>query len=466
MSQTTTTSTTNHRHVVAMPYPGRGHINPMLNLCKLILSKSNNNNFLFTFVVTEEWLGLLSSEPKPPANIRYAALPQVVPSEVGRAADMVGFIEAVLTKLQDPFERLLDQLEPPPTAIIYDTWLSTWMVNVGNKRNIPVVSLFPMSASVFTVFYHLDLLVQHGHFPLDISERGNEIVDYIPGLPSTTIADLTTFFSGDGKTMFLHVLDTFSLLKNTTCLLFTSIYEFEEQVINCVKEKLDIPIYHIGPMIPYFNHESNNISCTSTQSSGSDQSYFQWLDLQPKGSVLYISQGSFLSISNAQMEEIIAGIKESGVRFLWVTRGDTSRFKDVVGEVGCLVSWCDQLKVLCHPSVGGFWTHCGWNSTSESIYAGVPMLTCPIFWDQMPNSKLVVSDLKIGWRVINNGNRKEKIVTREEIAKVVKKFMDSDNDERKEMVERAKNLKNTFRRAISDGGSAASNIDAFIECIS
>lgn len=160
-------SATKHRHVVAIPYPGRGHINPLLNLCKLILSKSND--FLFTFVVTEEWFDILSSEPKPPANIRFAALPQVIPSEVGRAGDLDGFLEAVLTKLQEPFERLLDQLQPPPTAIIYDTWLSNWVVDVGNRRNIPVASLFPMSASVFTVFYHFDLLVQNGHFPLDIS---------------------------------------------------------------------------------------------------------------------------------------------------------------------------------------------------------------------------------------------------------------------------------------------------------
>lgn len=291
-------------------------------------------------------------------------------------------------------------------------------------------------------------------------------MDYIPGLPSTTVADLTTVYDGAGNKMWLRVQDTFTILKNATCVLFTSIHEFEEQVINCIKEKLPIPVYHIGPMIPYLNCESNDIPCITEGNSVIDQSYLQWLDSQPKGSVLYISQGSFLSISTAQMEEIVAGIKESGVRFLWVTRGDTSRFKDGgVGE-GCLVSWCDQLKVLNHPSVGGFWTHCGWNSTSESIYSGVPMLTCPIFWDQMPNSKLIVNDMKIGWRAINNGLNKEKLVSREEIAERVRRFMDSESDERKEMVDRAKTLRDVFRKAIANGGSAASDIDAFIRCIS
>ncbi|KNA16031.1 hypothetical protein SOVF_092430 [Spinacia oleracea] len=85
--------------MVTIPYPGRGHVNPMLNLCNLILSKSNN--ILITFVVTEEWLGFLSSELThlPSANFRFIALPQVIPSEKGRSGDFPGFIEAVLTKL-------------------------------------------------------------------------------------------------------------------------------------------------------------------------------------------------------------------------------------------------------------------------------------------------------------------------------------------------------------------------------
>ncbi|GFZ13429.1 UDP-Glycosyltransferase superfamily protein [Actinidia rufa] len=116
--------------VVAMPYPGRGHINPMMNLCKLLVSR--NDRIAITFVVTEEWLGILRSEPKP-ANIRFGTVPNVIPSEIGRGADLASFYEAVMTKLQEPFERLLDRLEP--SVIVYDTFLS-WMVGVGNRRSI------------------------------------------------------------------------------------------------------------------------------------------------------------------------------------------------------------------------------------------------------------------------------------------------------------------------------------------
>ena len=82
--------------------------------------------------------------------------------------------------------------------------------------------------------------------------------------------------------------------------------------------------------------------------------YFQWLDNQPSGSVLYISQGSFLSVSNEQIDEIAAGVRESGVRFLWVQRGENDRLKDICGDKGLVLQWCDQLRVLQHHSIGVF----------------------------------------------------------------------------------------------------------------
>ncbi|KAK8641606.1 hypothetical protein V6N13_011000 [Hibiscus sabdariffa] len=163
--------------------------------------------------------------------------------------------------------------------------------------------------------------------------------------------------------------------------------------------------------------------------------YLQWLDLQPKGSVLYVSMGSFLSVSAAQMDEIVAGVQDSGVRYLWVSRGDSSRFEHSCGDQGLVIPWCDQLRVLCHSSVGGFWTHCGWNSTLEAVYAGVPTLTFPILWDQIPN-------------------------------KLVRRFMDFKSNEQTEIREMARKFRETFRIAIAKGGSSDANVDAFIKDIS
>ena len=70
--------------------------------------------------------------------------------------------------------RLLDQLEPPVTVIMADTFLY-WAVGVGNRRNIPVASFWPMSPSMFTIIQHVDLLVKNGHFP---SDSGEYVLNY------------------------------------------------------------------------------------------------------------------------------------------------------------------------------------------------------------------------------------------------------------------------------------------------
>ncbi|KAF7154083.1 hypothetical protein RHSIM_Rhsim01G0240500 [Rhododendron simsii] len=415
-------------HVVAIPYPGRGHINPMMNFCKLLASK--RDEILITFVVTEEWLGFLSSEPKPPVNIRFATIPNVIPSEIGRAADLPGFLRAILTKMEGPFERLLDRLElPKPSVIIYDTYL-TWPVGVGNRRDIPVASFWTQQVSGLSVYYHFDLLKFNGQFPIDVSERGNELVNYIPGIPPTRIADLPTAFYGDGLKLVHIPCEAVSQVPKAQYLLLTSIYELESQTIDAIKAAIPTPIYSIGPSIPYFRLGDN--SSLSIDSQNGESSYVQWLDSQPESSVLYISQGSFLSVSRTQMDEIIAGVDMSGVRFLWVARGDASRIKE-----GC----------------GG-------------VFAGIPFLTYPIIWDQIPNSKTIVEDWKIGWKVRRGMGEEEHLVTREEIAEIVQRFMDLESDEGKEMRGRAKELKEVCRRAISKGGSADTAIDAFIQDIS
>uniref|UniRef100_A0A2P2JFG5 Uncharacterized protein n=1 Tax=Rhizophora mucronata TaxID=61149 RepID=A0A2P2JFG5_RHIMU len=137
-------------HVVAVPYPGRGHVNPMLNLCKLLASK--NHDILITIVVTEEWYGFVGCEIRP-TNMRFASIPNVTPSELVRGADFSGFYEAVMTNMESPFDRLLDQLDPSVATIIVDTEL-LWAIPIANRRNIPVATLCTVPAKVFSVFHH------------------------------------------------------------------------------------------------------------------------------------------------------------------------------------------------------------------------------------------------------------------------------------------------------------------------
>ncbi|XP_051113185.1 UDP-glycosyltransferase 87A2-like [Andrographis paniculata] len=439
-------------NVVAVPHPGRGHVNAMLNLSRLLAS-SAEGKLLITFVVTEEWLGLLSSEEKPP-TIRFATIPNVLPSEIGRDADMASFFGSVQTKMEEPFEMLLDRLDAPVSLIIADTFLN-WPVELGDRRNIPVALLWPMSTYVFSILYHFDLLVRHGHYPFVLSERGEERLDYIPGIQSIRLADIPAPARLEDSRLLDRILPVFRNVSRAKYLLFNCINELESEAIDALKQELKSQIYTLGPIIPHVNLQ---------KPSSSPNTYSDWLDSQPRSSVLYLSLGSYISVSSAQMDEIADGLRESGVRFLWVAREDATRLQERCGDAGKVVQWCEQLRVLCHTAIGGFWTHCGWNSTVEAMYAGVPMIAFPLSADQPTNRKLIVEDWKIGWNAWGAAGAagEGKVLSSREICRLVRKLMDMEGVERKETMGRVAEVQKACLAAFSDGGSSTANLSAFL----
>ncbi|KAF3454615.1 hypothetical protein FNV43_RR05063 [Rhamnella rubrinervis] len=101
------------------------------------------------------------------------------------------------------------------------------------------------------------------------------------------------------------------------------------------------------------------------------------------------------------------GLASSQQPFLWVVRPGLvsgldwiellpKGFREGVGERGCIVKWAPQQEVLAHEAVGGFWSHCGWNSTLESISEGVPMICKPCFGDQKVNARYVIHEWRVG----------------------------------------------------------------------
>ncbi|XP_047977826.1 UDP-glycosyltransferase 87A1-like [Salvia hispanica] len=446
-------------HVVAVPYPGRGHVNPMMNLCKLLASLKPD--LLITVVLTEEWLGLIGAEEKPP-GIRFATIPNVLPSERERAADMPSFVGATQTQMGEPFERLMARREEPIHFIIADMFLF-WAIDFGNRMNIPVASLWPMPASVFSLFYHLDLLERNGDHPFDVSERGEERIGYIEGIESIRLIDIPSIAYLKDQRLINLVRRIFHNLTKAQYLLISSIYELESQVMEALNQEFSFPIYTFGPAIPYLNLEK--VTALSTNKSDDDQLYFDWLNSQPPSSVLYVSLGSFLSVSAEQMDEIADGLRASGVSFLWVARGEAKRLQQRCGEAaGKVVPWCDQLRVLCHPSIGGFWTHGGWNSTMECLFGGKPMICFPIILDQTTIRKHVVEDWKIGVdskKDLAPGD----ILRSGKITEIVKKFMDADSSERREMVGRAREFREVIRQAVSEGGSSLTNLASLLDHI-
>lgn len=98
--------------------------------------------------------------------------------------------------------------------------------------------------------------------------------------------------------------------------------------------------------------------------------------------------------------EIAWGLVNSKLHFLWVIRPDSitgsdwklvfpENLKRAIDKRGYIVECAPQKEVLTHSSIGGFWSHCGWNSTLESICEGVPLICRPCFGDQNVNSRYV-----------------------------------------------------------------------------
>ena len=288
-----------------------------------------------------------------------------------------------------------------------------------------------------------------------MSAKSEEHVDYIPGISSIQLVNFP--FDARNQQAMQRILEVFSWVNKAQYLLLTSIYELESKVFDVLKAKFSFPVYAMGQIIPNFDFGENT--------NHNDNNYLHWLDCQPRSSVLYISMGSFLSVSIAQMDEIAVGLRDSGVRFFWVARDETNRLKELCGHIGLVVPWCNQLRVLSHSSVGGFLSHCGWGSTREGMLCGLPFLTFPIGFDQILNSKLIVEDWKTGWRVKQDMGM-DNLVTRVEISSLVQKFMNLENDEAKDIRTRASEFQQMCQRAIAKGGSFETSINAFIQDLS
>jgi hydroquinone glucosyltransferase len=198
-------------------------------------------------------------------------------------------------------------------------------------------------------------------------------------------------------------------------------------------------VYAVGPIIQTVTSsgDANGLECLS------------WLDKQQSCSVLYVSFGSGGTLSQEQIVELALGLELSNHKFLWVVRAPSnsanaaylsaqndvdplqflpSGFLERTKEKGLVIpSWAPQIQILSHSSVGGFLTHCGWNSILESVVHGVPLITWPLFAEQKMNAVLLSEGLKVGLRTRVNEND---IVERLEVAKVIKYLMEGEEGEK------------------------------------
>jgi hypothetical protein len=105
-----------------------------------------------------------------------------------------------------------------------------------------------------------------------------------------------------------------------------------------------------------------------------------------------------------QFQELALGLNLINRPFLWVVdQRNIDRAKNAFpdesqGQGACtkIVDWAPQTKVLAHPAVVCFISHCGWNSVTEGITNGVPFLCWPQFVDQFLDKSYICDEWKVG----------------------------------------------------------------------
>ncbi|XP_042023443.1 UDP-glycosyltransferase 83A1-like [Salvia splendens] len=191
-----------------------------------------------------------------------------------------------------------------------------------------------------------------------------------------------------------------------------------------------------------------------------------WLDHHPPRSVVYVAFGSFTLLDPAQFRELALGLELTGLPFLCVVRSDITchvseaypaGFEDRVRSRGKIVDWAPQQEVLAHPAVACFVTHCGWNSSVESVSSGVPVVCWPYFADQFLNETYIVDHWGVGVRLEKGGNG---IIGREEIKGKVEMVLGDGGYKERVMELQEKTLASSVV-----GGSSHKNLCDFVDWI-
>ncbi|XP_050379450.1 UDP-glycosyltransferase 74F2-like [Argentina anserina] len=443
-------------HVLAIPYPAQGHINPLLQFSKRLASSKGLKVTLANTIFIANSLNL----PKSAGSVQLET--------ISDGYDDGGFplaesIAAYLSRLQDVGYQSVAEIitrhkatPNPIECIIYDPFLP-WALDVAKQYGLVAAAFFSQSCTVNYTYY-----LEHHH---GIIWSPASVPNNLPlGLHILEPQDMPSFFSVPGSYPAYSelVLNQFSHIEKADFIFANTFYKLEEEVVDSMSQVC--PMLTIGPTIPsaYLDNSIEDDKGYGFSLFEIDSFCTDWLNTKPPGSVVYVAFGSMASLSDKQMKELALGLKATNFHFLWVVRASEEeklpdKLKEETAEKGLLVNWSPQLEVLSHKAIGCFFTHGGWNSTIEALSSGVPMVVMPQWTDQPTNSKLIESLWKVGVRV--KVDETSGLVGREEVEQCVREVM---GEMGIAMKRNAKKWRELAIEAVSEGGTSDKNIDEFV----
>ncbi|XP_060194459.1 UDP-glycosyltransferase 83A1-like [Lycium barbarum] len=448
-------------HIVAVPYPAQGHVLPLMELSLWLVKEGCKITFVNSEFNHKRVTKALSENDNVRNKINLVSIPDGLEPEEDRT-DLKKLTEAIGEVMPGKLEEVIKMINEPDengvSCVIADQNVG-WALGVAEKLNIRRVAFWPAAAATLTSFFSIPKLIDDGIIDSDGAILKKQGIKLSPNMPIMNSSDFTWAFFPDPalrRVIFDLINDNAERVKSASWIVCNSAKELEPEAFAMFPQ-----MSPIGPLLA-----TNRLGSSTGHFWPEDSNCLNWLDQQPHNSVIYVAFGSLTILDLTQFQELALGLESSKRRFLWVVRenlilnGDSvypKGFKDRVGNRGHIVKWAPQQKVLAHPSIACFVSHCGWNSTVESVSNGVPFLCWPYFADQLFNQSYICDIWKVG---LGFNKNEDGVIGKEEIKnKLDKLFGDTT------FKERALDLQAKVNTSVKGGGSSNKMFGKFVDWI-
>ncbi|ESW06733.1 hypothetical protein PHAVU_010G071900 [Phaseolus vulgaris] len=469
-------------HAFLLPSPGMGHLIPVLELAKRLVTHKIIPKLTLFYTTLQN-----SSSSKPETLVLQSAIkenlfdliqlpPLDLTTKVAPHASSEDKIAVLMHELPLLFVSTISTMNLNPTIIITDFFLCQLLPRLQNL-NLPMFAFVPTNAWLLALGLHtptLDKQIQ--------GEYVNEIEPIsIPGCKPIHPHDMFEMLKDRTHRLYHEFIGACEGVALANGIFVNTFHELEPKTLEALGSGgiSKVPVYPVGPIV-----REPSPSPSPSSDEGKRREIVEWLNKQEEESVVYISFGSGYTMSCEEIKEMSLGLELSGNKFVWfvrppvtkashdhyLTAGERSgtgsgvvsnveksnlfpdEFHRIQSNGIVITDWAPQLDILKHPSIGGFVSHCGWNSVMESVACGVPIIGLPIFADQMMNATMLAEEVGNAIRV--EVSPSTNMVQREKLAKAIRKIMDKDDKQGCVMRERAKELKLSAERAWSHHGSS------------
>ncbi|OEL27745.1 UDP-glycosyltransferase 73C5 [Dichanthelium oligosanthes] len=467
-------------HFVFVPLNEHGHLIPAVDtalllathgaLCTIVGPPSTTTRVRHT-VESAQQSGLPVRLVEFPLDYAESGLPEGADyADRIEPMHMMSYYRAVAL-LRGPIERHLRAHAPPfPTCVVSD-FFNPWTAELAASLGVPRLSFFSICA--------FSILCQHNverFNAYDGVEDSNAPV-VVPGLERSfvvTRAQAPGFLRGIPIPEWEELADYIERARaEADGVIVNTFLEMEPEYVAGYAEARGMKVWTVGPVALYHQGAATLASRGNVPAVDAAEC-LRWLDGKEPGSVVYVSFGSISQADPKQVVELALGLEASGHPFVWVVRnagGYDEAVRAFLRELEARVAgrgllirgWSPQAAILSHAAVGGFVTHCGWNSTLEAVTAGLPLVTWPHFTDQFLNEKMAVEVLGIGVSVgvkeplTYQAVKKEILVGRDVVEAAVRSVMGG-GEEAEGRRRRARALAAKARAAMEEGGSSQANL--------